>query len=74
MSLPHCMALKYSAVAQDGLKKLRTAFVRAGMSGGLTLATPGKVPSLLEGLVWCDLGCHVVQILRRHLAENLGGA
>ena len=40
-----------SVVAQDGLRKLRTAFVRAVLSGALTLATPGAVPSLLEGLV-----------------------
>ena len=63
-----------SVVAQDGLRKLRTAFVRAVLSGALTLAAPGAVPSLLEGLVGCDPGCHVVQILCGHMAENLGCA
>ena len=46
MSLPHCMALKPLS-----LLRMRTAFVRAVLSGALTLATPGAVPSLLEGLV-----------------------
>ena len=44
-----------SVVAQDGLRKQRTAFVRAVLSGGLTLATPGAVPSLLEGLLGVTL-------------------
>ena len=48
-----------SVVAQDGLRKLRTAFVRAVLSGALTLATPGAVPSLLECLLggpWLSCG------------------
>ena len=44
------------------------------MSGGLRLANPGAVLSLLDGLVCSDPGFHVVWcrfgMLRRHMAYN----
>ena len=58
-----------SVISEDGLRRLRTPFGRAGLSGGLRLADPGAVLSLLDGPVGCDLGYHVVwctfQMLRR---------
>ena len=65
-----------SVVSQDGLRGLRTPFGQAGLSGGLRLADPGAVLSLLDGPVGCDPGYHVVwctfRVLRRHMAYNSG--
>ena len=62
-----------SVVHQDGLRKLRTAFVRPVWSAGLHLANPGAVLNLLEGPVGCDPGVArgVVQVSdARHMAKN----
>ena len=56
------------------MRKLRTAFCRASLSGGLCLAYPGAVSSLLDGPFGSDPGFHVVwcrfRMLRRHMAYN----
>ena len=66
--------VKASLVSISGLRRLRTAFGQAAMSGGLRLANPGAVLSLLDGLVGSDPGFHVVwcrfRLLRRHMAYN----
>ena len=63
-----------SLVSISGLRKLRSAFGRAAMSGGLRLANPGAVLCLLDGPVGSDPGFHVVwsrfRMLRRHMAYN----
>ena len=63
-----------SLVSISGLRKLRSAFGQAAMSGVLRLANLGAVLSLLDGPVGSDPGCHVVwcrfRMLRRHMALN----
>ena len=61
-----------SLVSISGLRKLWSVYGRAAMSGGLRLANPGAVLSLLDGPVVSDPGFHVVwcrfRMLRRHTA------
>ena len=61
-----------SLVSQAGLRRLRSAFGRAAVSGGLRLANPGAVLSLLDGPAGSDPGYHVVwcrfRMLRGHMA------
>ena len=63
-----------SLVSISGLRRLMSAFGQAAMSGGLRLANPGAVLSLLDGPVGSDPGFHVVwcrfRMLRRHMAYN----
>ena len=63
-----------SQVSISGLRRLRTAFCQTALSGGLRLANPSAVLSLLDGLVVSDPGFHVVwcgfRMLRRHIAYN----
>ena len=58
----------------SGLRKLRTAFCQASLSGGFHLANPGAVLSLLDGPVGSDPGFYVVwcrfRMLRRYMAYN----
>ena len=58
----------------SGLRRLRSAFGQAAMSGSLRLANPGVVLTLLDGPVGSDPGFHVVwcrfRMLRRHMAYN----
>ena len=65
-----------SVVAQDALRKMRTAFVRSIWSDGLHVAGPGVVLGLVDGLAGCDLGHHVVwcrfRMLRRQMTHNCG--
>ena len=67
-------SVEASLVSISGLRRLRSAFGQATMSGGLRLANPGAVLSLLEGPVGSDPGFHVVwcrfRMLRRHMAYN----
>ena len=60
-----------SLVSISGLRRLRAAFCQAALSGGLRLANPGAVLSLLDGPVGSDPGFHVVwcrfRMLRRHM-------
>ena len=52
MHLPAALhGVEASLVSISGLRKLRSAFGQAAMSGGLRLANPGAVLSLLDGLV-----------------------
>ena len=64
--------MEASAVSQDALRKMCTAFVRSIRSDGLHLANPGVVLSLSDGPAGCDPGCHVAwcrfRMLRRHMA------
>ena len=63
-----------SLVSVAGLRKLRTAFCQASLSGGFHLANPGAVLSLLDGPVGSDPGFYVVwcrfRMLRRYMAYN----
>ena len=63
-----------SSVSISGLRRLRSAFGRAAMYGGLRLADPGAVLSLLDGPAGSDPGFHVdwcrFRMLRRHMASN----
>ena len=75
MHLPGALhGAEASLVSISGLRKLRTAFCQASLSGGLRLANPGAVLSLLDGPVGSDPGFHVVwcrfRMLRRHMAYN----
>ena len=75
MQLPAALhGAEASLVSISGLRRLRSAFGRAAMSGGLRLATPGAVLSLLDGPVGSDPGFHVVwcrfRMLRGHMAYN----
>ena len=45
-----------SLVSVSGLRKLRTAFCQASLSGGFRLANPGAVLSLLDDPVGSDPG------------------
>ena len=74
MHLPSALhGAEASLVSISGLRKLRTAFCQA-LSGGLRLANPGAVLSLLDGPVGSDPGFHYVwcrfRMLRRHMAKN----
>ena len=71
MHLPaalHGVVVEASLVSISGLRKLRTAFGQAALSGGLRLANPGAVLSLLDGPVGSDPGFH--GMLRRHMAYD----
>ena len=73
MHLPGALhGAEASLVSISGLRKLRTAFCQASLSGGLRLANPGAVLSLLDGPVGSDSGFHVVwcrfRMLRRYMA------
>ena len=61
-----------SLVSISGLRRLKCAFGRAVMSGGLR--NPGAVLSLLDGPAGSDPWFHVVwcrfRMLRRHMAKN----
>ena len=75
MHLPGALhGAEASLVSISGLRKLRTAFCQASLCGGLRLANPGAVLSLLDGPVGSDPGFHVVwcrfRMLRRHMAYN----
>ena len=75
MHLPAALhGVEASLVFISGLRRLRTAFGQAAMSGGLRLANPGAVLSLLDGPVGSDPGFHVVwcrfRMLRRHVTYN----
>ena len=75
MHLPAALhGVEASLVSISGLRKLRSAFGQAAMSGGLRLANPGAVLSLLDGPVGSDPGFHVVwcrfRMLRGHMAYN----
>ena len=75
MHLPGALhGAEASHVSISGLRKLRTAFCQASLSGGLRLANPGAVLSLLDGPVGSDPGFYVVwcrfRMLRRHMAYN----
>ena len=75
MHLPAALhGVQASLVSISGLRRLRTAFGQAAMSGGLQLADPGAVLSLLDGPVGSDPGFYVVwcrfRMLRRHMAYN----
>ena len=63
-----------SLVSIAGLRRLTSVFGRPAMSGGLRLANPGAVLSLLDGPAGSDPGFHVVwcrfRMLRRHMAYN----
>ena len=59
-SLAALHGVEASLVSISGLRRLRSTFGRAAMSGGLRLASPGAVLSLLDGPVGSDLGFHVV--------------
>ena len=75
MHLPAALhGAEASLVSLSGLRRLRTAFCQAALSGGLRLANPGAVLSLLDGpdgsdpwfyVVWCRF-----RMLRRHMAYN----
>ena len=75
MHLPAALhGVEASLVSISDLRKLRSAFGQAAMSGGLRLANPGVVLSLLDGLIGSDPGFHVVwcrfRMLRGHMAYN----
>ena len=75
MHLPGALhGAEASLVSVSGLRKLRTAFCQAALSGGLRLANPGAVLTLLDGPVGSDPGVHVVwcrfRMLRRYMAYN----
>ena len=75
MHLPGALhGAEASLVSLSGLRRLRTAFCQAALSGGLRLANPGAVLSLLDGPVGSDPGFYVVwcrfRMLRRHMAYN----
>ena len=75
MHLPGALhGAEASLVSVSGLRKLRTAFCQASLSGGFRLANPGAVLSLLDGPVGSDPGFHVVwcrfRMLRRYMAYN----
>ena len=75
MHLPGALhGAEASLVSISGLRKLRTAFCQASLSGGFRLANPGAVLSLLDGPVGSDPGFHVVwcrfRMLRRYMAYN----
>ena len=75
MHLPGALhGAEASLVSISGLRKLRTAFCQASLSGGLCLANPGAVLSLLDGPDGSDPGFYVVwcrfRMLRRHVAYN----
>ena len=63
-----------SLVSISGLRRLRTAFGQAAMSGSLRLGNLGAVLTLLDGPVGSDPGFYVVwcrfRMLRRHMAYN----
>ena len=69
------MGAEASLVSVSGLRKLRTAFCQASLSGGFRLANPGAVLSLLDGPVGSDPGFHVVwcrfRMLRRYVFFGL---
>ena len=75
MHLPGALhGAEASLVSISGLRRLRTAFCQASLSGGFRLANPGAVLSLLDGPVSSDPDFHVVwcrfRMLRRHMAYN----
>ena len=75
MHLPAALhGAEASLVSISGLRRLRTAFCQASLSGGLRLANPGAVLSLLDGPIGSDPGFHVVwcrfRMLRRHMSYN----
>ena len=75
MHLPGALhGAEASLVSISGLRKLRTAFCQASLSGGFRLANPGAVLSLLDGPVGSDPGFYVVwcrfRMLRRYMAYN----
>ena len=75
MHLPAALhGAEASLVSLSGLRRLRTAFGQAALSGSLRLANPGAVLSLLDGPDGSDPGFYVVwcrfRMLRRHMAYN----
>ena len=75
MHLPGALhGAEASLVSVSGLRRLRTAFCQASLSGGFHLANPGAVLSLLDGPVGSDPGFHVVwcrfRMLRRYMAYH----
>ena len=75
MHLPAALhGVEASLVSVSGLRKLRTAFSQAAMSGGLRLANPGAILSLLDGPVVSDPGFHVVWCPFRIQCMSLPGS
>ena len=73
MHLPAALhGVEATLVSISGLRRLRTAFGQAALSGSLRLANPGAVLTLLDGPVGSDPGFHVdwcrFWMLRRHMA------
>ena len=68
----HLPGVEASLVSISGLRRLRTAFGQAAMSGSLRLANSGAVLALLDFPVGSDPGFYVVwcrfRMLRRHMA------
>ena len=75
MHLPAALhGAEASLVSISGSRRLRAAFCQAALSGGLRLANPGAVLSLLDVPVGSDPGFYVVwcrfRMLRGHMAYN----